>query len=244
MVIEVKNLSKRFLIPHEKRNTLFERIICFIKGDIISYEEFYALKNINFSVKKGEFIGIVGDNGGGKTTLLALLSKILIPTTGTITTKGKVLSFLELGVGFQEDLTARENVYLYGAVMGLSKKYINSKFNHIIKFAGVKKFVDAKLKTFSFGMKVRLAFSTAIQTNPDIFLLDEMLAIGDKNFQKKCFSVFKELKKNKKTVLITSHNLLAIRKICKKTMLIDKGKIIMFDNTDKVLRYYKNIKKT
>lgn len=244
MVIEVKNLSKRFLIPHEKRDTLFERIICFIKGDIISHEEFYALKNINFSVKKGEFIGIVGSNGGGKTVLLALLSKILIPTTGTVTIRGKVVSFLELGVGFQEDLTARENIYLYGAVMGLSKKYIDSKFDRIIKFAGVKKFVDAKLKIFSAGMKIRLAFSTAIQTNSDIYLLDEVLAMGDKNFEKKCLSVFKEFRKNKKTVLIASHRLRSIKKLCKKTMLIDKGKIIMFDNTNKVLRYYKNMKKT
>lgn len=238
MIIEVKNLSKRFFIPHEKKNTLFEYIIGFIKGDAVSYEEFYALKNINFSVGKGKIIGIVGDNGSGKSTLLALISKILIPTTGTIKTKGKVVSLLELGVGFQGELTAKDNVYLYGAVMGLSKKYITSKFNQIIKFAGVKKFEDAKLKTFSSGMKIRLAFSTAIQTNPDILLLDELLAVGDKDFHRKCLNVLQRLKKENKTIILTSHKLDDIKKYCFKTLYLHKGKQVMFDKTDKVLKKY------
>ena len=238
MVIEVKNLAKSFLIPHEKKSTLFEHVIGFIKGEAVFYKKFYALKNINFSVEKGEIIGIVGDNGSGKSTLLALISKILVPTAGTVTTKGKIVSFLELGVGFQEELTAKENVYLYGAVMGLTKKYIDFKFNHIIKFAGVEKFKDAKLKTFSSGMRVRLAFSTAIQTNPDILLLDEILAMGDQNFQKKCLNAIQEFKQENKTIILASHELDVIKKYCVKTLYLYQGKQVIFDRTDKVIKKY------
>ena len=238
MIIEVKNLSKSFLIPHEKKSTLFEHTIGFIKGETVSYEKFYALKNINFSVGKGAIIGIVGDNGSGKSTLLALISKILVPTAGTVTIKGKIVSFLELGVGFQEELTAKENIYLYGAVMCLSRKYIAFKFDHILKFAGVSKFKDAKLKIFSSGMRVRLAFSTAIQTNPDILLLDEILAIGDQDFQKKCLNVIQEFKKEKKTIILASHELNIVKKYCVKTLYLHKGKQVMFDKTDKVIKKY------
>ncbi|HUT38452.1 MAG TPA: ATP-binding cassette domain-containing protein, partial [Methanoregula sp.] len=174
-VIEVNHLHKIFRIPHEKRNTIFETLTGLMKPN--NYEILHALKDINFSVEEGEMFGIIGKNGSGKSTLLKIMSRILIPTEGSVITKKAVTPFLELGVGFNYDFTAAENVKIYGIIMGLTPRDIEDKTEDILEFAGISQFRDTKLRNFSSGMQVRLAFSTAIQTNPQILLLDEVLAV-------------------------------------------------------------------
>jgi lipopolysaccharide transport system ATP-binding protein len=234
--IEVKNLWKRFILSHEKKTTVFETIRSI--GKKITYEEFWALKNINFSVRKGESLGVIGENGSGKSTLLSVITNVLRPTKGEVKVNGKLTSFLELGVGFQSDLTARENVYLYGAFMGLSDRQIDKKFKEIIGFAGLEKFIDTKLKNLSSGMQVRLAFSTAIQTDPDILLVDEVLAVGDMEFQQKCTEKFIEFKKKGVTLLIVSHDLGAIRKYCDRVLLLHKGEQVVLGASEDVIDRY------
>ena len=233
-VIKVKNLWKEFIIEREKCTSVFEKIFNKDKGK----EVFTALKNISFNVKEGDTLGIIGPNGSGKSTLLKLIAGILKPSKGTIKTKGKIVSFLELGVGFNQELTARENVFLYGSIMGLNEKELKRKFEDIIKFAELERFKDTKLKNFSSGMQVRLAFSTAIQTNPDILLVDEVLAVGDMRFQQKCFNVFENYRKQGKTIVLVSHDLNAIRRFCNKTILLRDGEIIKSGNTQKVIDEY------
>jgi len=241
--IEVKNLWKQFILPHEKRSTVFETISNIHRQ--IRYEEFLALKNINFSVQKGESLGVIGENGSGKSTLLNVITNVLRPTKGEVKVNGKLTSFLELGVGFQADLTARENVYLYGAFMGLSDRQIDRKFKEIVEFAGLNKFMDTKLKNLSSGMQVRLAFSTAIQTDPDILLVDEVLAVGDMEFQQKCTEKFIEFKKRGITLLIVSHDLGAIRRYCDRVLLLHKGEQLALGASEDVIdRYVYGIDKT
>ena len=237
-VIRIGNVSKRFRIPHERKNTLFETLVGIFGKS--SYETFYALDRISLEIKKGEFIGLIGDNGSGKSTLLRIIAGILVPTAGNVYTHGKIVSLIELGVGFQIELTAKENVFLYGAVMGMSRKEIKSKYSRIVEFAGVQKFMDTKLKNFSSGMKVRLAFATAIQTEPDILLLDEVLAVGDADFQKKCYAVFEQLREKSTTIIFASHDNDAVRKFCSKVILLRKGKVMSFARTDKALKIYTN----
>ena len=237
IALSIHGLSKIFKIPHERRYTLFENILGILSFDT-SYEKFYALKNIDIEIKKGEFIGLIGNNGSGKSTLLKTISKILMPTTGEIYLDGRITEFLDLGVGFQDELTAKENIFLYGAIMGLSREYIKSKLGEILNFADVEKFADTKLKSFSAGMRVRLAFATAIQTNPEILLLDEVLAVGDSDFQKKCYELFKSYKGTGVTIIFASHNLDDIREFCDRTIYLDKSRIVMFEKTSKVLEEY------
>jgi lipopolysaccharide transport system ATP-binding protein len=235
--IVVSNLWKTFKLPHEKRNTLFESF----KGILDSkngYEEFVALKNINFTVKKGEAIGIIGENGSGKSTLLKIVANILRPSRGSIKINGRITPFLELGVGFQPDHTAKENIYIYGAIMGLSDKEIDAKLDKILEFSGLKRFEDTKLKNFSSGMQVRLAFATAIQTNPEILLMDEVLAVGDMEFQQKCLDVFQRYIKEKKTIVFVSHDLNSIRRFCGKALLLRHGEQVAFGGTNEIIDKY------
>jgi len=234
--IIVSGLHKVFRIPHEKKSTFYEFVTGIFKKN--GYEEFVALKDINFTVKKGESIGIIGENGSGKSTLLKIIANILRPTSGSVKINGKITPFLELGVGFQPELTARENICLYGAIMELSDKEINSKIENILNFSELKKFEDTKLKNFSSGMYVRLAFSTAIQTNPEILLLDEVLAVGDTEFQQKCLEVFKEYRRQKKTILFVSHSMDHIMKFCDKTLLLRHGEQIGYGNTKDIIGMY------
>ena len=238
--IEVKNLWKRFLLPHEKRTTVFETLTKFHSK--ITYEQFWALKNINLSVAKGESVGIIGENGSGKTTLLNIISNVLRPTKGEVWTNGKLASFLELGVGFQPDLTSKENVYLYGAFMGMQDREIDRKFKHIIEFAGLEKFVDTKLKNLSSGMQVRLAFSTAIQTNPEILLVDEVLAVGDVEFQQKCTEKFLEFRERGMTLLIVSHDMNAIKRFCDRATLLHKGEQLAVGKNEEVISRYLSLR--
>lgn len=235
-MIEVSNLSKLFRIHHEKRDTIFGSIKNIIQP--LRYEELWALRDISFKVNKGEFIGVIGENGSGKTTLLKLIANVLSPTKGYVKTFGKVTPFLELGLGFHDDLTGRENVYLYSRIMGLSKEEIDERIDNIIRFSGLRRFIDAKLNTYSSGMKVRLAFSTAVQTDSDIILVDEVLAVGDLNFQQKCYSVFRRFKKNQKTVLYVSHDMNSIKRFCDKAILLKKGRQVMFDYPECVINEY------
>jgi lipopolysaccharide transport system ATP-binding protein len=235
--IVVSNVSKMFRIPHEKKTTLFENIAGMFdvkKG----YEEFIALKNINFTVKKGEAIGIIGENGSGKSTLLKIISNILRPSSGSVRVNGKITSFLELGVGFQPDLTAKENIYVYGAVMGLSDREIDDRLDEILEFSGLERFKDTRLKNLSSGMQVRLAFATAIQTDPEILMMDEVLAVGDMEFQQKCLGVFQRYLQEKRTIIFVSHDLNSVRRFCKKALLLKHGEQVDFGKTNDIIDRY------
>lgn len=235
--IVVTDLWKTFRIPHEKRNTIFESLAGFIDGKQ-GYEEFTALKNINFRINKGEAIGIIGENGSGKSTLLKIISNILRPTRGTVKINGKLTPFLELGVGFQPNLTLIENINIYGAIMGLTDREINAKINEILDFSGLKRFEDAKLKNLSSGMQVRLAFATSIQTDPEILLMDEVLAVGDMEFQQKCIDVFQQYLRDKKTIIYVSHDLNSIRRFCSRSLLLRQGEQIAFGDTNEIIDKY------
>jgi ABC-2 type transport system ATP-binding protein len=198
----------------------------------------HALKDISFEVKKGEFFGIVGRNGSGKSTMLKILAGIYQPTKGKVYTQGKLVPFIELGVGFNPELTGRENVYLNGAMLGFSEKEVTAMYGDIVDFAELENFMDQKLKNYSSGMQVRLAFSMATRSEADILLIDEVLAVGDADFQRKCFEYFKSLKKNKKTVIFVSHDMDAIREYCDRAALIDKNETRLIGETSKVAEEY------
>jgi lipopolysaccharide transport system ATP-binding protein len=234
MTIILSNVDKVFRISHERGDTLFSKFNTMLNK--IKYENFYALKDISLNIEKGECIGIVGENGSGKSTLLKIISRILVPTKGKVTTNGRIVPLIELGVGLQDDLTAKENIFLYGAIMGLKRNEIKEKFNKIINFSELKKFIDTKLRSFSSGMRVRLAFSIAIETNPEILLLDEIFAVGDREFQERSLEVLNNFKNQGKTILLASHNLKSIKGFCEKTILLYKGRLIKFDKTNVVLK--------
>ena len=235
--IKVNNISKIFKIPHEKRTAIVEAFLKFFNKNV-KYEDFYALKDVSFEVKKGDSLGIIGNNGSGKTTLLKIIAGIILPTFGDVGVNGKIVPLLELGVGFQDEHTAKENIYLYGAILGLRNSQINKKFNEIVEFAELEKFVDMKLKHFSAGMKARLAFSTAIQAEGDVYLVDEVLAVGDVSFKKKCFEVFNELRKDGKTLILVAHVPGWIVSYCDNAIWLNEGKIKKFDISDEVIREY------
>jgi lipopolysaccharide transport system ATP-binding protein len=235
-IIEINNLTKIFHIPHEERSTLAESIIGAISKGKIKYEKLYALRDISLAVKKGDFLGIIGPNGSGKTTLLKVIASILQPDKGSILVKGKVVSFLELGIGFVQELTAKENIYLYSSLLGLARKDTDEKLDAIISFAGIKKFIDTPLKDFSTGMMARLAFSIAKNVEADIYLIDEVLAVGDEKFQKKCIKVFEELKKKDKTVVFVSHNPDLVNKICDEVAWLENGALVRKTKVDAVIK--------
>jgi lipopolysaccharide transport system ATP-binding protein len=235
--IVVDNISKRFRIPHEKKTTLFQNIVGVMKRQF-KYEEFWALKDLSFRVEKGETFGIIGRNGSGKTTLLKVLAKVLYPDAGSVTMNGKVASFLELGVGFQPELTAEENVYIYSSILGISRKEVRASYHDIFDFAEMRKFENMKLKNFSSGMYVRLAFSTAIHAKPDTLLIDEVFAVGDEVFQKKCVDKINEFRKQGKTIIFVSHDLNAVKCLCQKSLLLNEGNSVSIGNTEKVINDY------
>jgi lipopolysaccharide transport system ATP-binding protein len=235
--ITVKNLNKKFRIPHQKRTTFFQNIIGLVSRQMV-YEEFMVLKDINFYVKPGETLGVIGRNGSGKSTLLKMLARVLYPDSGSIATQGKVASFLELGVGFQPELSAAENVYIYASVLGMTHRETRRLYEEIFEFAELKRFENMKLKSYSSGMTLRLAFSTAIQAKPDIILIDEVLAVGDEAFQKKCIAKINEFKEQGKTIVFVSHSLGAVKSICTRTLLLDKGSIVARGEPEKVINQY------
>jgi lipopolysaccharide transport system ATP-binding protein len=239
--IVVDNVSKYYRIPVEKKRTVYENIIGLFRGNK-SYEEFWALKDVSFTVKHGETFGVIGPNGSGKSTLLKMLAGVLYPDSGKIMVGGKIAPFLELGVGFQYELSAKENVYLYGSILGLTRQDVNRKYDDIMEFAELKRFENMKLRNFSSGMYVRLAFSIAIQTDPDILLLDEVLAVGDEHFQKKCMAKIEDIRKSGKTIIFVSHALPTVKNLCTKALLLSGGKVMGTGETGAVIdAYYRMI---
>lgn len=236
--ITVIHLSKAFLIPTENRDSLQQKFINIFQP--IKKNKFNVLRDISFNVNKGDWIGLIGRNGSGKSTLLKLLSGIYSQDAGEVKIRGRIVQFLELGVGFNQDLTGRENIYLNGIVMGMSHKEVDRKFDRIVEFAEIKKFLDLPLKNYSSGMKLRLAFAVAANIDADVYLLDEVLAVGDMNFQKKSLSVFNRLKHEGKTVILVSHNMNQIREYCNKAIYLKDGKIRTYSNTEDVANIYED----
>lgn len=253
-IITIKNLGKKYNITQYKGGYIALRDVLAnaaknpirsLKNKVkkamgkIKQEEFWALRNINLTVEQGETIGIIGTNGAGKSTLLKILSEITPPTTGEIELEGKVSSLLEVGTGFHPELTGRENIFLNGAILGMTKKEIAKKFDEIVEFAGIEKFIDTPVKRYSSGMYVRLAFSVAAHMEPDILLVDEVLAVGDAEFQKKCLGKMDEVtKKSGRTILFVSHNMSAIQNLCQRCILLKNGQIEMIGETEEVIRKY------
>lgn len=235
--ISIERLYKSFRLPHERQASVKSVVLNFYRRKR-SFEKQKVLTDVSFEVKKGEFFGIVGRNGSGKSTLLKLLAGIYAPDKGAIHVTGKLTPFIELGVGFNPELTGRENVFLNGALLGFNRKEMMLMYDDIVKFAELSRFMDQKLKNYSSGMQVRLAFSIAIKIDSDILLLDEVLAVGDAAFQKKCFDYFRRLKKDKKTVIFISHDMNAVREYCDRAVLIEKGKIVLSGSADKVAKQY------
>lgn len=235
--IRVENLHKSFNLPTEQAFGLKQAFFNRLRG-IKGYKEQKVLKGLNFEIKKGEFIGIVGRNGSGKSTLLKILAGIYYPQKGEITINGSLVPFIELGVGFNPELTGRENVYMNGALLGFSNEEMDEMYDDIWEFAELKDFQDQKLKNYSSGMQVRLAFSIAIRAKGDILLLDEVLAVGDAAFQQKCADYFKSLKDKNQTVILVTHSMDNVRKFCTRAVLIDNGKIVKEGDPSKIADAY------
>jgi lipopolysaccharide transport system ATP-binding protein len=254
-VIRVENLSKKYIIRHQQaqqytalRDVIADgvksigRRLSGAKQDPSmgsTQEEFWALKDVSFEVKQGDRIGIIGRNGAGKSTLLKILSRIVEPTKGEITLSGRVSSLLEVGTGFHPELTGRENIYLNGAILGMNRLEIRKKFEEIVEFAEIKKFLDTPVKHYSSGMYVRLAFAVAAHLEPDILIIDEVLAVGDFEFQKKCLDKIESIsRQDKKTIIFVSHNIDTVAKLCTKAIYLRNGKISLFNNTNTVIESY------
>lgn len=238
VVLSVNHVGKYFKLPTEQATGLKQLVINWVKG-IKGYKEQHVLRDINFEVRQGDFFGIVGRNGSGKSTLLKLISGIYVPDSGTIQVNGKLVPFIELGVGFNPELTGRENVYLNGALLGFTRDEIDAMYDDIVEFAELEEFMDQKLKNYSSGMQVRLAFSVAIQAKGDILVLDEVLAVGDEAFQRKCDDFFAHVKHDPtKTVILVTHDMSAVKKYCNKAILIKDGVIIASGNKDDVADRY------
>ena len=250
--IRVENLSKKYIIGHEKqerytalRDVITNKVKNVFKSaskDSYSYvEEFYALKDISFEIQQGDRVGIIGRNGAGKSTLLKVLSRITEPTSGRISIKGRVASLLEVGTGFHPELTGRENIYLNGAILGMSRADVRKKFDEIVDFSEVEKFLDTPVKRYSSGMYVRLAFAVAAHMEPEILIVDEVLAVGDAQFQRKCLGKMEDVsKKGGRTVLFVSHNISVIKTLCSKAILLREGKMQNFGETNAIIKDYSN----
>ena len=239
IAISVKNLHKSFKLPTERAWGLKQAIFNRLKG-IKGYKEQKVLNGISFDVHRNEFVGIVGRNGSGKSTLLKTLAKIYFPEKGSIEINGSLIPFIELGVGFNPDLTGRENIYLNGALLGFSNKEMDAMYDEIVDFAELRDFMDQKLKNYSSGMQVRLAFSIAIRAKGDILLLDEVLAVGDAAFQQKCNDYFDSIKGNQ-TVILVTHSMENVKKYCSRAILIENGEIMLDGKPKAVANAYKKL---
>ena len=256
-VIKVEGLGKKYIIGHQAKGgyktfrdqigdnfkTVFSKTKKMLSGQMVvdgdEVEDFWALKDISFEVKQGDTLGIIGRNGAGKSTLLKILSRITEPTTGKVSLKGRVASLLEVGTGFHPELSGRENVFLNGAIMGMSRAEIKRKFDEIVDFSGVEKFLDTPVKRYSSGMYVRLAFAVAAHLEPEILIVDEVLAVGDAEFQKKCLGKMKDVSEHgSRTVLFVSHNMAAIKSLCSSAIVLEKGSTAFLGNTSAAVNYY------
>lgn len=237
IAVKVDHVSKFFKLPTESTQSLRTSLVNRFRG-IKGYKEQNVLKDISFEVAKGDFYGIVGRNGSGKSTLLKIISEIYIPEKGTVTIDGKLVSFIELGIGFNPELTGRENVYMNGAMLGFSTEEVDAMYDDIVEFAELGEFMNQKLKNYSSGMQVRLAFSVAIKAQGDILILDEVLAVGDEAFQRKCNDYFMERKHSGKTTILVTHDMNAVKKYCNKAVLIENGLVKVVGNPDDVANQY------
>lgn len=237
IAVKVDHVSKYFRLPTEATHSLRTALVNRFKG-IKGYTEQHVLKDISFEVNKGDFFGIVGRNGSGKSTLLKIISQIYVPEKGSVTIDGKLVSFIELGVGFNPELTGRENVYMNGAMLGFTTQEIDAMYDDIVEFAELEPFMNQKLKNYSSGMQVRLAFSVAIKAEGDVLILDEVLAVGDEAFQRKCNDYFLERKKSGKTTILVTHDMGAVKKYCNKAVLIEDGLVKVVGNPEDVANQY------
>ncbi|GGE27916.1 ABC transporter ATP-binding protein [Streptococcus himalayensis] len=240
IALKVENVSKSFHLPTESTQSLRTSLVNYFRG-IKGYKEQHVLENVSFEVEKGDFFGIIGRNGSGKSTLLKVISQIYTPESGKVTVNGTLVPFIELGVGFNPELTGRENIYLNGALLGFSREEISAMYDDIVEFAELEEFMDQKLKNYSSGMQVRLAFSIAIKAQGDILILDEVLAVGDEAFQRKCFDYFAQLKREKKTVILVTHSMEQVQRFCNKAMLIDKGYQTVIGTPMEISQIYKTL---
>lgn len=239
-VIHIKNVRKSFFLPHEKHDTFVEYASHPLRLFKPAGEQFSVLKDIDLDIYPGEFVGIMGRNGSGKSTLLKIMAGIYEPTSGTVKVNGKLVPFLELGVGFNPQLSARENVFLNGVILGMRKSSLEQKYEEIVKFAELERFMDMPLKNFSSGMQVRLAFSIAIMADADVYLLDEVLAVGDVAFQEKCFNVFRNYKAQGKTVVLVTHAPGSVKEFCDRAVFLKDGIIQPMNTVDEVIQAYIN----
>ena len=238
--IIVDNVSMKFNLSKEKVDSLKDYIIKSIKKEI-KYNEFWALQNVSFTVEKGDRVGILGLNGAGKSTLLKVIAGVFKPTEGSVTKHGKMVPLLELGAGFDQQYTGKENIYLYGAMLGYSKEFIDEKYDEIVKFSELKDFIDVPIKNYSSGMKSRLGFSIATVVSPKILILDEVLSVGDAKFRKKSEKKVLSMFDSGVTVLFVSHSLAQVKRICNKAMILEKGKLIAYGDIDEISEQYERM---
>lgn len=239
-VVRFDNVSKRFTLRRERRRSFQETVLGFLQGRDNSREELWALKDASFAVERGKTLGIIGPNGSGKSTVLKLITRILEPTSGQVVVQGRVSALIELGAGFHPDLTGRENVYLNGSLLGFSRKEMEAKFDSIVEFSELEKFIDVPIKHYSSGMHMRLGFAVAIHVDPDVLLIDEILAVGDQAFQNKCLNKIGELKGQGVTIIFVSHDLEAVRNLCTSAIWLEAGVIQERGTTDRVIDCYLN----
>ncbi len=240
LAICVKDLGMRFNLSQERVDNLKEFIIKFLRRDL-KFNEFWALKDVSFKIKKGERLGVLGLNGSGKSTLLKVVSGVLKPSAGTIETSGVIAPLLELGAGFSPEYTGRENIYLYGAVLGFTKEFLDEKIDEIVDFSGLGEFIEVPIKNYSSGMKARLGFSIATVVEPDILILDEVLSVGDKKFRRKSENKIMSMFDRGVTVLFVSHSLEQVVRLCDRAIILDSGRLVAEGPVEQVARIYKNM---
>lgn len=236
----VDGVGMKFNLSQEKVDDFKEYLIRLIRGDL-KYDEFWALKNVSFTLEKGDRLGILGLNGAGKSTLLKVIAGVFKPTEGKVIRRGTVVPLLELGAGFDKQYTGRENIYLYGSVLGYTRKYLDEKYDEIVKFSGLQKFIDVPIKNYSSGMKSKLGFSIATIAEPEILILDEVLSVGDAKFRKKSEKKIRSMMEGGTTVLFVSHSLEQVKRICNKAMILEQGQIKAFGEIDEISEIYEKM---
>jgi ABC-type polysaccharide/polyol phosphate transport system ATPase subunit len=239
--VEIRDVSKMFKLYHENVKSLKEKVLFYRRR---GYEEFWALKDVSVNVKPGETLGVIGANGSGKSTLLKCVTKILYPTAGKVITNGSIAALLELGAGFQPDLTGRENVYLNASILGFSKKEVDKRFDEIVAFAELERFIDNHVRNYSSGMYIRLGFAVAINVDPDILIIDEVLAVGDEAFQRKCLERIEEIQESGKTIIFVTHNVEITKEICSYVVMLDHGSVVKEGKPREVVNYYHQVMET